>query len=178
LRKLVYLIAASFGCLGCFNGETTNNEKKNEKFSLTIADKEIAIDSIHAKVWYEDQLNKNMLTLKIYCTSSYPIKDKSVIGKNGYMRISAQAIAEPGTHFIKETGTSWNNHLIYEFPHTSIFSNEKSNSIYIPVIDFRLKRLTCKVNLLEYVPIKDRIAGKKGERKVVFYGENIPFTID
>jgi hypothetical protein len=165
--------------MSCTNDPARSSKAAGHKYTFTLGEDILKVDSVHANVWFEEELDKNMLTLKIYITSSYPLEDKSVIRENGFMRISAQSIAEPGTHFIKDTGTSWNNDLAYEFPLSSTKPERSlTNSIYIPEIDFDKKRLTCKVNISEYLSLQEIMAGKKGTRLLVFYGESIPFEVE
>ncbi len=165
-------------CLNCTSDSAGSSNENEHKYILTLDEDTLMVDSVHADVWFEEQLDKNMVTLKIYVTSSYLLEDKSVLGENGYMRISAQAVAEPGTHFINDSRRSRNNQLAYEFPHSSNIAHAKKNSIYIPTIDFDSHTLTCKVNIGAYSPLELRMQNKADTRMVVFYGEDIPFSVE
>lgn len=180
--KILALTALLLLLVGCSSLNENTEEDITHDYTLKIEDENIPIDSVNATVWFEKQMDKFILTLKIYCTSGYPLPAEEEFEETDLIIIHAQSIAEPGTHFIRNKGNSWLNEIYYTF---SSKTSKKSGSgkikdrkIYIPEIDFDQRTISCKVVLGEFVSYPKIRKGILPERKVVFEGQAIPFTLE
>lgn len=162
------------------------SEQPKSSYSLLLGDEEIAVDSVQAYVWYEDQLKQDVLTMKIYCTSEYPIYDSSILTSNHYVRVVVQAPAEQGLYTKFGEGKSFINDIRFELPTVGgSFDPLNGRSINIKSVDMNQLLVSCEVNFFEYLvlPIEEKIArsmqrsSKNDNRSMVFKGENIPFVL-
>lgn len=118
----------------------------------------------------------DLLTLKVYSASEYPIKDEEIIKVNDWMCIVAQCDAEKGRHYLGKSGGDWINELHYEFPKSSISGGSGiKSSITITAVDLENDLVSCSFKLGEYINFKDALKGEKAKKSVLFKGKNIPF---
>lgn len=189
MKKALYIIPVlgMFLSLACVEEKANNTTVQPESSnSLILGEEEIAVDSVEAYVWFEDQIKQNVLTMKIYCTSQYPIYDSSLLDPNHYVRVVVQSIAEKGLYKKFGVGKSFVNDIRFELP-TRGGGDDPNNgsSIKISSIDLKKRLVSCEVNFFEYVvlPFEQQIArhmqssSKIINRPMVFKGENIPFVM-
>lgn len=156
-------------------------EFQKQDYSLSLADSLITVDSVKAFIWYEDQLKKDIVTIKIYCTSGYPKVDCIEFNDLKYLCIYAQSVFQVGAHYKADNKSDWLNRIRYEFKteHSFSFSGSGVNDdVYIKInsIDKKNNLISFNVKLLEYIPINEFIENYKIQRRsVVFKGENIPY---
>lgn len=189
MRKSLFIVPLFALVLGFSCGEATENtpiEQPKSSYSLLLGDDEIAVDSVQAYVWLEDQLKQNVLTMKIYCTSEYPIYDSSILTPNHYVRVVVQSPAEKGLYTKFREGKSFINDIRFELPTRGGGDNPNNgSSIRITSIDLKKRVVSCEVKFFEYVvlPIEQEIArhmqgsSKIKNRPMVFKGEHIPFAL-
>lgn len=161
-------------------GASDNVEDKAElpktEYSLKLGDSIIQVDSVSAEVWYEEQVYKDIVTLKVYCFSGYPMDDETVLQKNKWMCIIAQCPAEKGSHYISSKGDEWVNALKYEFSHASVSAGRGvKKKITVTAIDQENDLISCQFKLGEYIEFKKSLKGAKTDVAVTFEGKNIPF---
>jgi hypothetical protein len=148
--------------------------------TLKIGDSTLLIDSISSRMWFNEELNKDIITSKIFCTSSYPITDESKLKDNKIVFLNIQSVAETGKHVIQDINDDWINHIGYDFTKTSTYygydPEGKKHWIQIHELDKEKKIIAFEVHLKEYLSLEQRMA-KVEPREVVFEGKNIPFTI-
>ena len=180
----IFFVSWSFllGCGNSSSAEEMEKEKPQPEYSLMLGDTPIAVDSISANVWFEDQLNGNVLTLKVYCTSEYPVFDSTVLIPNHYVRFVIQSKAEVGTYYLGENGDSWINSIRFELPTTggsSLAKNDRAQNIRITAVDLKNQLISCEVVGKEYliIPFQDQLSRNHGKlRPVTFKATNLPFT--
>ena len=185
--QVIMPILSLFLSMSCGESpKSTPSDQPESSYSLLLGEEEIAVDSVQAYVWYEDQLKQHVLTMKIYCTSEYPIYDSAILTSNHYVHVVVQAPAEQGLYTKFGEGKSFINDIRFELPTVGgSFDPVNGRSINIKSVDMKQLMVSCEVNFFEYLvlPIEEQIArsmqrsSENVNRAMIFKGENIPFTM-
>lgn len=179
--SIYFLVLLLIILCGSISMKTMNKNVQPElETTLKIGDSTLLIDSIYSRMWLNEELNKDIITSKIYCTSSYPITEESKLKDNKIVFLYIQSVAETGKHVIQDINDDWINIIGYDFTYTSTtygYDPEgKKHWIQIHELDKEKKIVSFEVHLKEYLSLEQRMA-KVEPKEVVFNGKNIPFTI-
>lgn len=176
---VVVFISATIILIACSSSNISESSTPNPEYSLKLGDSTIMIDSVSTRIWLNEELNKDIISCKVYCTSGYPITDEYILKNNDKVCINIQAVAEPGKHLLQDAGDDWINLISFEFSGvTSLHGNDpkgKKNWINISKIDKVNGVVSLEMHTEEYISLKQKIEKKTDIREVIFLGNNIPF---
>jgi hypothetical protein len=179
LSMLITLALLTFGILSCGTENNSSQiEVPSQEMSLKVGEEPIAVDSLSASLG-----TNNIVTIKIYCTSSYPIPDSSLAEKNELMFIKLRTSLSLGKQLMPSSADYETMYMGYELKNGtynigSSMSYSKQNIHWIEInsLDKENQLFSFEMHTMEFITTMDVVLGKKAEKTVVFKGSNIKYV--